>query len=252
MSALFSVAGKCALVTGGNRGVGLMIARGLLQAGARVYISARDPEVCARSAAELSLWGDCRAIAADLSQTAECARLAQELGRQEDCLHILVNNAGQTLGAPLADFGDEQWDSVFDVNVKGVFQLTRHLHRLLEKGAAEGDPARVINIGSVDGFHVPAMENYSYTASKAALHHLTRHLAKRLGPNVTVNALALGPFISAMTDASIGADMAARAPLRRIGNDDDAAGAVIFLSARAGAFLTGAVIPVDGGLITTV
>ncbi len=251
MSGLFSVEGKCALVTGGNRGVGLMIARGLLQAGARVYISSRDAEACERSAAELSLWGDCRAIAADLSRTADCEALAQELARREPALHILVNNAGLTLGAPLDEFGDEQWNSVFDVNVKGVFQLSRFLHALLERGAGEGDPARIINIGSVDGLHVPAMENYSYTASKAALHHLTRHLAKRLGPQITVNALALGPFISAMTDASIGADMAKRAPLRRIGNADDAAGAVIFLAARAGAFLTGAVIPVDGGLITT-
>jgi len=251
MSALFSVAGKCALVTGGNRGIGLMIAKGLLEGGARVYISSRNAEACAQTAAELSVWGDCRSLVADLAATNDCARLAEELGRRENALHILVNNAGVTVGAPFDQFGDEPWNSVFDVNVKGVFHLTRFLRPLLERGAREGDPARVINIGSVDGLHVPAMENYSYTASKAALHHLTRHLAKRLGPAITVNALALGPFVSAMTDPAMGAEMAARAPLRRIGNADDAAGAVIFLSARAGAFLTGAVIPVDGGLITT-
>ena len=251
MSALFSVAGKCALVTGGNRGVGQMIARGLLQAGARVYITSRNPDACAQSAAELSVWGDCRPLSADLARTDECARLAETLGKQESALHILVNNAGVTVGAPFDQFGEEPWDRVFDINVKGVFQLTRFLRPLLEGGASDGDPARVINIGSVDGLHVPAMENYSYTASKAALHHLTRHLAKRLGPAITVNALALGPFVSAMTDPAMGAEMAARAPLRRMGNADDAAGVVIFLSARAGAFLTGAVLPVDGGLITT-
>ena len=228
-----------------------MIARGLLQAGARVYISSRDAHACALSAADLSVWGDCRALAADLSTTAQCEALAHALGQHETALHILVNNAGATVGAPLAEFGDAQWDSVLDVNLKAVFQLTRFLRPLLERGASAGDPARVVNIGSVDGLHVPAMENYSYTASKAALHHLTRHLAKRLGPHLTVNALALGPFVSAMTDADIGTDMAKRAPLRRIGNADDAAGAVIFLCARAGSFVTGAVIAIDGGLVTT-
>jgi NAD(P)-dependent dehydrogenase (short-subunit alcohol dehydrogenase family) len=251
MNELFSIEGKCVLVTGGTRGVGRMIARAALEHNARVYISSRDAEACSGAAAELSLWGDCQAIPADLSSTRECERLACELAKRESALHVLVNNAGVTLGAPFDDFGDDVWDPVFDLNVKGVFHLTRFLRPLLESAATAGDPARVINIGSMDGIHVPAMENYSYTASKAALHHLTRHLAKRLGPKITVNAVALGPFESSMTDASLGKEMAARAPLRRIGTAQDVAGVVIFLSARSGSFLTGTIIPVDGGLVTT-
>lgn len=251
MSHLFSIEGKCVLVTGGTRGVGRMIAHGALEHNARVYISSRNAEACVRTAAELSLWGDCQAIPADLSSTSECERLANELANREGSLHVLVNNAGVTFGAPFDNFGDDAWDRVFDVNVKGVFHLTRFLRPLLENAATAGDPARVINIGSVDGIHIPAMENYSYTASKAALHHLTRHLAKRLGPKITVNALALGPFESSLIDASLGSEMAARAPLRRIGTRQDLAGIVVFLSARSGSFLTGAVIPVDGGLVTT-
>jgi NAD(P)-dependent dehydrogenase (short-subunit alcohol dehydrogenase family) len=248
---LFSVHGKCALVTGGTRGVGLMIARGLVEAGAKVYISSRSSDDCLRVSAELSVWGECEGIPADLSVASGCERLAAELARCEAKLHVLVNNAGITLGAPLTSFGDPEWDEVLALNVKGVFHLTKFILPLLEAAAEPGNPARVINIGSVDGLHVPAVENYSYTASKAAVHHLTRHLAKRLGPDVTVNALALGPFESDMTDASLGSEMAARAPLRRIGLPEDAAGAVIFLASRAGAFLTGVVLPIDGGLVTT-
>ena len=251
MNQLFSIEGKCVLVTGCTRGVDRMIAHAALEHNARVYISSRNAEACVRTAAELSLWGDCQAIPADLSSTTECERLANELANRESSLHVLVNNAGVTFGAPFDHFGDDAWDRVFDVNVKGVFHLTRFLRPLLENAATAGDPARVINIGSVDGIHVPAMENYSYTASKAALHHLTRHLAKRLGPKITVNALALGPFESSLIDASLGSEMAARAPLRRIGTQQDLAGIVVFLSARSGSFLTGAVIPVDGGLVTT-
>lgn len=251
MSDLFSVEGKCALVTGGTRGVGEMIARGLLQHDARVYISSRDGKACSRAAAELSVWGECHAIPADLSSTRECERLSAELAEREPALHILVNNAGLTLGAPFEGFGDDEWDPVFDVNVKGVFHLTRFLRPMLDRAAQLGDPARVINIGSVDGLHVPAVENYSYTASKAALHHLTRHLAKRLGPQIAVNAVALGPFESSMTAPELGVEMAARAPLRRIGTHHDLTGIIVFLSAMAGSYLTGAVIPFDGGLVTT-
>lgn len=251
MKNLFSVAGKCAVVTGGTRGVGRMIARGLLEAEARVYIVSRNAEACRRTAAELSLWGECEALPADLSATHECDRLAAELTAREPALDILVNNAGVTRAAPFETFGDEEWDRVFEVNVKGVFHLTRSLRPLLDAAAADENPARVINVGSVDGLHVPALENYSYAASKAALHHLTRHLAKRLGPRITVNALALGPFESEMMDPTLGREMGARAPLRRIGTPEDAAGITIFLSSRAGSFLTGTVIPVDGGLITT-
>jgi NAD(P)-dependent dehydrogenase (short-subunit alcohol dehydrogenase family) len=162
-----------------------------------------------------------------------------------------VNNAGVTLGASFEEFGVEEWDRVLNVNLKAVFFLTKFLFGLLDVAASNDDPGRVINVGSVDGMHIPPIENYSYTASKAAVHHLTRHLAKRLGPRITVNAVAPGPFESEMTNIELGNAMAARAPLRRIGRPEDAAGVVIFLASRAGAFVTGAVIPVDGGLVTT-
>jgi NAD(P)-dependent dehydrogenase (short-subunit alcohol dehydrogenase family) len=248
---LFSVAGKCAVVTGGTRGVGFMIARGLVEAGARVYIASRDARTCDKIAAELSLWGECAALPADVSTSDGCQRMATALAAREGKVHVLVNNAGVTLGAPLDSFGDLEWDRVLAVNLKGVFNVTRFLRPLLEAGISDGGPARVINIGSIDGLHIPPMENYSYSSSKAAMHHLTRHLAKRLGPKVTVNALALGPFVSDMTDARLGEEMGLRAALGRIGTPEDVVGAVIFLASRAGSFLTGAVIPVDGGLFTT-
>jgi NAD(P)-dependent dehydrogenase (short-subunit alcohol dehydrogenase family) len=251
MDQLFSISGKCALVTGGSRGVGFMIAKGLIEAGARVYISSSNSNACRQTAAELSLWGFCEALPADLSSEESCRTLAEELASREDQLHILVNNAGVTLGASFEEFGVEEWDRVLNINLKAVFFLTKFLFRMLEDAASEDDPARVINIGSVDGIHIPPIENYSYTASKAAVHHLTRHLAKRLGPRITVNAIALGPFESEMTDIDLGNAMAARAPLRRIGRPEDAAGVAIFLSSRAGSFVTGTILPLDGGLVTT-
>jgi len=250
---LFSIEGKTALVTGGSRGIGLMIAGAFVEAGANVYISSRKADVCEEVAAELSKLGRCRAIAANLSTEAECRRLAGEIAAREDGLHILVNNAGATWGAPLAQFDDAAWNRVLDLNVKGVFHLTRFLVPSLEAAASDEDPARVINIGSIDGIHVPVLETYSYSASKAAVHQLTRHLAKRLAPRVTVNAIAPGPFESKMMAATLeafGDQIAAAAPLRRIGRPDDMAGAAIFLSSRAGAYLTGAIIPVDGGIAT--
>jgi NAD(P)-dependent dehydrogenase (short-subunit alcohol dehydrogenase family) len=252
---LFSIEGKTALVTGGSRGIGLMIARGMVEAGATVYISSRKADVCEQVATELSALGTCTALPADLSTEAECRRLADELAAREDRLHILVNNAGATWGAPLADFDDKAWDRVLDLNVKGVFHLTRFLLPQLEAAATADDPARVINIGSIDGIHVPSLETYSYSASKAAVHQMTRVLAGRLGrQHITVNAIAPGPFESKMMAAtleSFGDEIAASAPLGRIGRPDDMAGTAIFLSSRAGAYLTGTVIPVDGGIATT-
>jgi NAD(P)-dependent dehydrogenase (short-subunit alcohol dehydrogenase family) len=172
---------------------------------------------------------------------------------REDRLHILVNNAGATWGAPLESFDDAAWDRVLSLNVKAVFHLTKSLVPLLEAGASEEDPSRVINIGSIDGLRVPPLETYSYSASKAAVHQLTRHLARRLAPVITVNAIAPGPFPSKMMAATLAAhgdEIAANAPLRRIGRPDDVAGTAIFLSSRAGSYLTGAVIPVDGGIAT--
>jgi len=241
-----------ALVTGGSRGIGLMIARGFVQHGARVYISSRRKEVCDRVAAELSPEGSCVSLPADLSTETEAKRLAQEIAAREPALHILVNNAGATWGAPLAEYPDAAWDKVLAINVKAVFFLTQGLLPLLATAVRPGDPARVINIGSIDGLRVPLLETYAYSASKAAVHHLTRALATRLASQgVTVNAIAPGPFESKMmaeTLKQFGEAIVAACPLGRIGEPEDMVGAAIFLASRAGAYLTGTVIPVDGGL----
>jgi NAD(P)-dependent dehydrogenase (short-subunit alcohol dehydrogenase family) len=253
---LFSIEGKVALVTGGSRGIGLMIARGFVEAGARVYVSSRNAEVCEEVAGELSKQGTCVAIPADLSTEAEANRLAQEIAERESGLHILVNNAGANWGAPLAEYPDDAWDKVLALNVKAVFHLTRALVPQLEQAARPGDPARVINIGSIDGLHVPLLETYAYSTSKAAVHHLTRVLAKQLSPRgITVNAVAPGPFESKMMAVTLDRfrdAIVASCPLGRIGEPEDMAGVAIYLSSRAGAYVTGAVIPVDGGIATTV
>ncbi len=255
MADLFDIAGKTALVTGGSRGIGLMIARGYVEAGARVYITSRKAEVCDDVAAELSKVGTCVAIAADLSREDECARLAAAVSEREARLHILVNNAGATWGAPLAEYPADAWDKVMTLNARSPFLLTRALVPLLEAAGSADDPARVINIGSIDGIQVPLLETYAYSTSKAAIHQLTRHLARQLGPrNITVNAVAPGPFESKMMAATLrefGDTIARSSPLGRIGRPDDMAGIAIYLASRAGAYVTGAVIPVDGGIATT-
>jgi NAD(P)-dependent dehydrogenase (short-subunit alcohol dehydrogenase family) len=252
---LFDLSGKVAVVTGGTRGIGMMVARGLLQAGVRVYISSRKPEAGDAAVAELSQFGKVVSIPADLSSEAECTRLAAEVGAREDELHILVNNAGATWGEPLETFPESAWDKVLDLNLKSPFFLTRAFLPLLQEAGTQDDPARVINIGSIDGLHVPPMNTYSYSSSKAALHHLTRVLARELGPkHITVNAVAPGPFESKMMAATLdafGKEIAARSPLGRIGRPDDMAGVAVFLSSRAGSYVTGSVIAVDGGIATT-
>ena len=252
MKNLFSVAGKVVLVTGGSRGIGLMIARGFVENGARVYISARKADACNAAAAELSKLGTCISVPADVAESAEVERLAREIAAREPALHVLVNNAGANWGAPLAEFPDSGWDKVLALNVKGVFHLTKFLVPLLEKGAKPGDPARVINIGSIDGLKVPFLETYSYAASKAAVHHLTRVLAVQLAPRgITVNAVAPGPFESKMMAVTLDRfrdAIVAACPLGRIGEPEDMAGVAIYLASRAGAYVTGVVIPVDGGI----
>ncbi len=255
MAGLFDISGKSALVTGGSRGIGLMIAQGFVEAGARVYISSRKADVCDDVAAELSKVGTCFSIPADLSSDAECDRLAAVVSEREPKLDILVNNAGATWGAPLADYPADAWDKVMTLNTKSPFLLTRALLPVLEAAGTADDPARVINIGSIDGIQVPIMETYAYSTSKAAIHQLTRHLARQLGPShITVNAIAPGPFESKMMAATLrdfGDSIARSSPLGRIGRPDDMAGTAIFLASRAGAYLTGAIIPVDGGIATT-
>ena len=255
MKGLFSVEGKTALVTGGGSGIGEMIARGLVQAGAKVYIASRKQDVCERVASELSEHGECIGLSADLQDPAEISRLAEEVVGREGKLNILVNNAGANWAAPMADFPSEAWDKVLGLNVRAVFEMTRALVPALEAAASEEDPARVINIGSIDGLTPPLLDTFSYSASKAAVHQLTRVLAKKLSvKNITVNAVAPGPFQSRMMRATLdrfGDSIKKSAPLGRIGRADDMAGIAIYLSSRAGAYVTGAVIPVDGGISTT-
>jgi NAD(P)-dependent dehydrogenase (short-subunit alcohol dehydrogenase family) len=252
---LFDIAGKVALVTGGSRGIGLMIARGFVEAGATVYISSRKAEVCDEVAAELSKTGACVSMPADLSEDDEIQRLSAELAAAEPRLHVLVNNAGATWGAPIADYPASAFDKVLTLNVKAPFLLTQAVLPLLEAAGAVDDPARVINIGSIDAIQVPMLETYAYSSSKAAIHQLTRHLARQLGPrHITVNAVAPGPFESKMmaeTLRNFGDAIARTSPLGRIGRPDDMAGIAIYLASRAGAYVTGAVIPVDGGIATT-
>ena len=251
---LFSVDGKVVVVTGGTRGIGRMIAGGFVAGGATVVVSSRKADACAATAEELSAFGSCTGIAADLSTEAGAEALAAAVGEIHDHVDVLVNNAGATWGVPLAEHDTASWNRVLDLNVQGVFHTTKFFLPLLQAAGTADAPARVINIGSIDGLRAPVMETYSYGASKAAVHHLTRHLAKHLAPEVTVNAIAPGPFESKMMAATLdafGEQIAASTPMRRIGRPDDMAGAALFLASRAGAYLTGTVIPVDGGISTT-
>ncbi len=251
---LFDVSGKTALVTGGSRGIGRMIAAGLLDAGVRVMISSRKIDQLEQTAAELADAGECVALPADISTPEGTADLTRAVAAQTDSLDILVNNAGANWGAPLEEFPPSGWDRAMHTNVEGIFHLTVGLLPLLRAAASAEDPARVINIGSVDGIRAPIMDNYSYSASKAAVHMLTRHLAKRLAVDqITVNAIAPGPFESKMMaflldDPERREMVRGTVPLGRIGRPDDAAGLALFLSSRAGSYLTGTVIPLDGGI----
>lgn len=256
MSDLFRLDGKVAVVTGGGRGIGVMIARGLLEAGAaKVYLAARKAAELDAAVAELSPLGAVEGIPADLGTTEGVQALADALAYREEAVHVLFNNAGAAWGAPFEDFPESGFDKVFDVNVKGVFLLTRALVPLLTAGATDDDPARVINTGSIDGFLVPerGRDNFSYSASKAAVHMLTKHLAGELAPKILVNAIAPGLFPSRMTKVllSAGEDaVGSLLPLGRVGQADDMAGIGVFLASRASSYITGAVIPVDGGVST--
>lgn len=250
---LFSLQGKVALVTGGSRGIGYMISQGLLQAGARVYISARKAQACKDAAAELGQYGECVALPGDVSDPDSRRQLCEQLAAAEPRLDILVNNAGTAWGADYESFPESAFDKVMRVNVTAMFALTRDLTPLLEAAATPEDPARVINIGSMEGLHIPTvhgMGNYAYTTSKAAVHHLTRHLGADLAvDNINVNAIAPGFFPSKMTAHLLPheAELAKGIPRGRLGREEDAAGTAIYLSSRASAWVTGNIICLDGG-----
>ena len=253
---LFGLDGKTALVTGGSRGIGRMMAQGLLQAGARVYITARSADVCQETARELGEFGSCEALPADINDKDQRQALVSRIRKSEGKLDILINNAGTAWGDSYENYAVEAFDKVLQLNVAAVFAMTRDITPLLEGAASEDEPARVINIGSMDGLHIPTVHGvgtYAYTASKAAVHHLTRHLAVELGPrHITVNAIAPGFFPSKMTDKifeHFGEQIKRNSLLGRVGKPEDIAGLAVCLSSRAGAYIHGAVIPVDGGTI---
>jgi NAD(P)-dependent dehydrogenase (short-subunit alcohol dehydrogenase family) len=255
MKNLFSIEGKIAVVTGGSRGIGAMIARGFVENGAKTYITARKAEACQKTAEELSKYGTCVAIPADLSTSQGQDFFVQTVKEKESKLHILVNNAGANWAAPIDEFPESGWDKVVDINLKSVFFLTQRFLPLLRAAATQEDPGRVINIASIDGLHTPAFETFAYSASKAGVIHMTRALARRLAlDDITVNAVAPGPFESKMMEETLrnfGEAIVQMNPRKRIGRPEDMAGVAIYLSSMAGAYVTGITIPVDGGIWAT-
>jgi NAD(P)-dependent dehydrogenase (short-subunit alcohol dehydrogenase family) len=254
LNTLFSLSGKVALVTGGSRGIGKMIAQGLLQAGAKVYVTARKKAACEEAAEELSAFGSCTAISADVGTAGGRKALLKMFSEKEDMLHILINNAGTNWGEMFDKYPDDAFDKVLNLNVSAVFSMTRDFVHLLEKGATREDPARVVNIGSMDGLHIPTVSRtgtYAYTSSKAAVHHLTRNLAVALSPRfITVNAIAPGFFPSRMTDFVFDKylpDIEENSLMKRAGKPEEMAAVAIYLCSKGGAYTDGAVIPVDGG-----
>lgn len=251
---LFSIEGKTALVTGGSSGLGLIMAKGLLDNGARVIIASRSEEKCNQALSELDAFGDVAAIAADVTNAEQRLKLVEFVAKRFGSLSILLNNAGANWGAKLEDYPDEGFEKVVSTNLNGVFSLTRDCVDLLALAGSSGDPSRVINIGSMDGIHVPIVQRvptFAYSASKAALHHLTKALAVDLASkNITVNAIAPGFFESRMTDHVFEhylQDIEDDCPLHRVGQPQEMVGIVTYLASKAGAYTNGTVIPVDGG-----
>tara|TARA_B100001996_G_scaffold380028_1_gene366751 strand:+ start:1556 stop:2338 length:783 start_codon:yes stop_codon:yes gene_type:complete len=251
MNKLFDIAGKVALVTGGSRGIGEMIAEGFVKNGAKTFITSRKADQCDETAKRLSNFGECISIPADLTDSNDIKKVKSKVESETNTLNILVNNAGAVWAADFDNFPENGWDKVMDTNVKAMFFLTQQFIKLLEKNGTNEDPSRIINIGSIDGLGIPRAETYSYPASKAAVHHLTKVMANRLAErNINVNAIAPGPFESQMmksTLKSFSEEIINSVPRKRIGRPEDMAGASIFLSSKASAYITGIVMPVDGG-----
>jgi NAD(P)-dependent dehydrogenase (short-subunit alcohol dehydrogenase family) len=253
---LFGVSGKSVLITGGSRGIGRAMAEAFVKAGARVYVCSRDAESCKETATELSAFGSCTALPCNVALDSERKRLVGEFAQREAALNVLINNAGALWASPLAEYPESGWDKVFDLNVKGTFFLIKEFTTMLAAGGTSEDPARIINVGSIDAFHIPAHETYAYTSSKAALHQLTIHLASQLAKqHITANIIAPGMFPSKMLAGTVERKglqaMVAPIPMKRLTGPSDMAGAAIYLASRAGAYVTGAVLPVDGGYATT-
>ncbi|GAB1255754.1 SDR family oxidoreductase [Aurantivibrio plasticivorans] len=248
---LFTVAGKVAVVTGGSRGIGYMIAHALVENGAKVYITARKAGPCLEAAAELSTMGECIAIPGDLATDEGRQKFVDDIKQRESKIDILVNNAGAAWGAPFESFPDDGYDKVFNINVRAIFMLTRDLLPLLEKDASRESPSKIINIGSIDGLRISTTDNYSYGASKAAVHHLTKNLAVRLADKgLNINAIAPGPFESKMMAQTL-KDHKERIesgiPMGRIGRPQDMGSLALFLSSPASNYVTGQIIALDGG-----
>ncbi len=255
--ALFDLTGKTALVTGGATGIGRMAAEGLMAAGARVLIASRKADACEAVADELNamgLKGRAEGFGGDVGTEAGVEALAAEVAARTDKLHILMNNAGRTWGDPLGQHPYKAWEKLLAVNVTGMFHLTQALLPLLRAASAPGDPARIVNVGSVMGDIPKGTMTYSYATSKGAVHHMTRVLSNDLAPEgITVNAIAPGPFVSNMTAFAIGTeegqDKAAKGvPLGRVGQPEDIAGALLYLCGKGGAYVSGAILPLSGGM----
>lgn len=255
LSKLFSLEGKVALVTGGSKGIGFMISSSLVQAGAKVYISSRSQETCDEAAAKLSEFGECISLPFDLSSVENIQLLADQLSEREEKLDILINNSGRTWGEQIDKFPEKGWDSVMTLNVKSPFYLVQRLLPQLVKAGTKEDPARIINIGSVAGISSETQQAYSYMASKAAINHLTKGLAKDLvDRNITANAIAPGFFPSRMTRHISGNEEMKKyamsiIPLGRMGQSEEIGSLAIYLCAKPSAYITGAIIPIDGGIL---
>ncbi|CBY01309.1 hypothetical protein IAQ61_003133 [Plenodomus lingam] len=256
-STLFDVKGKVVLVTGGAKGIGRMISEGFVQNGATVYVSSRDAKACEQACKEMNALGKGKAdfIPADLYKEEEIQKIADELKKREGKLDVIVNNSGSNWGQSYDTYPSAAWDRVLNLNLKRVFQLTQAVTPLLVAASTPASPSRIINIGSVDGLRVPALETFAYSASKAGLHHLSRVLASHLGKRgITSNTIACGPFESKMMKATLEKFqhvIESGVPLGRIGSPEDVAGTCLFLSSRAGAYVNGATITLDGGSVVS-